>query len=321
MAGCQLLVDGGELAVIHCQDEGAIGPPACPVGQICSSGSCIQNTSVPPALGAPCLDDSDCVSGDFCLNPADFGEAGPVQCSRACCASSDCDPSSGFICWTSPQGGSGHCRAASDVGRATPGTAMPGQSCARNEDCLSGLCDTVTHGCADSCCSSTNCSAGNAVCRWGDKSSPIPGLACGSPNGDSPALTPCSTHDECESGLCVFLDGQNRCAAPCCSSRSCGAIVDNINNVVMPIACIYVEHEGTQVRACAGLLSSNATKAVGEHCTGNDECQGGLCLPAKNGEGYCSDACCTDGSCGDQALFACRPKLWNNAWALRCEPK
>jgi hypothetical protein len=39
LAACQALV-GSELETVRCQEEGAVGPPACPEGQACQQGRC-----------------------------------------------------------------------------------------------------------------------------------------------------------------------------------------------------------------------------------------------------------------------------------------
>lgn len=70
---CSLLVRD-DLDGIRCEDEGVVGPPACPVGSVCGNGRCLDCQTV-----EVCDDgvDNDC-SGqvDEPCGPGAGGEAG-----------------------------------------------------------------------------------------------------------------------------------------------------------------------------------------------------------------------------------------------------
>ncbi|MGK3993398.1 hypothetical protein [Sorangium sp. So ce1024] len=353
--GCEILVDG-ELDAVLCSAEGAIGPPACPVGTLCRNGACIWMPTE-RALGAPCEAHDDCGPLDFCLDPAAFGGEGPRVCARACCTSSDCDPVRDAVCWVPDTGGGGVCRVGRDVGRPEVGTGRTGDPCAAHRDCRSGMCSEGV--CIDACCSDTSCAATGAVCRL------TTGLiSSGSAWACRPPETTrllgyfeeCDKHEECASGLCVGDDGvggrddgvggrddgvggrddgvggrddgvggrgdssRRRCTIACCSSSMCPAPPGDVTHIV---GCAEVDiGGGSMVRACARLLPAQSLSAVGVACADDKECRGGVCaIELGQTQGFCTDVCCGDASCGDVARFGCRPPRTESSWALRCEPK
>jgi hypothetical protein len=310
VAGCEVLVDG-KLADVHCDAEGRVGPPACPVGSACEQGVCM-----PVELGLPCTKDSDCSPGDLCFDPVPFGGAGARTCSRPCCTSNDCDPTASFVCWVPPAGGGPFCRNAGDLGRKATGALRAFEGCSADGDCRSGLCDPATHRCADTCCSDTSCAGIVGSCRFvapapaGDG----PGFFCANPSPDGKGrYEPCAQDGDCASGLCVVQAGEQRCSAPCCSSSMCETGPDKGE----PVRCMtIVRGDGTTVRACGDELPPTATRLVGAACSADDDCRSGACVA-----GTCTDACCSDASCGAQAAFGCLPMQDSTSWALRCTPK
>ena len=342
--GCEALVNG-QVAELHCQAEGAVGPPACPDGYGCTAGLC-----VPASLGAPCNTDSDCAGGNFCLDPgvwnapvapdAGMPEAGaldaggadasphPVlvppaagqkRCSRTCCTSSDCDPDAQFVCELSPAAGGGFCRAAAEVQRGAVGSGKPMSPCSSPAECRSGLC--ADHHCVDTCCSDTSCAAGAqgvASCRFG---APVPteppGFWCAFPAGGKlPPYQTCKIGSECASGFCgPFGTGNSACLPPCCSSTDCPS--DGSQDV----QCVVVPPwengmNGGGVRACGAPSDGTQGASNGIACSSPAECRGGQCIDHR-----CSDTCCSDASCGDEASLVCRPVNIEGGWPLRCEPK
>lgn len=317
--GCQILVDG-DLGAVHCTEQGAVGPPACPAGFACSDGVCLEPVVGGRELGASCAEDAECVEGLFCLRPMRFGGDGAAICSRPCCTSSDCgEPEEGFVCWAPPVGGGSYCRRAASGGRAAGGADKVGEPCFVPDSCRSGLC---TNGaCADGCCTDTHCSTGDAVCRFGvGIVSQGASWACGDkPDPAGELMDPCLADADCRSGLCVAIGGELRCSIPCCDSAVCGsAIVATFPGV---LACVDVDRGGSLVRACAAWLPESASGAVGAPCTDDLECRSGRCIDAAGGARMCSDVCCTDASCGDPSSYVCRPHELGTKWALRCEVK
>jgi hypothetical protein len=310
-AGCEVMIDG-KLHDVRCQDEGAVGPPACSVGFECKSGVCVATE-----LGSACEGDADCGRGAFCLDPALFGETGGARCSRPCCTSGDCDPDARFVCWIAPNGAGGFCRASSDVGRAEGGSGKPAAPCEDDGDCRSGRCDAGR--CADTCCSDTPCSVAGGACRFGVGPDGDEAFWCAAPPQDAkPRYAPCDTDAECASGLCIPLapDGGKRCSVPCCDSTACGTLPDE----GIAVACAEITAGSGSVRACSVLVPGPAAGAVGSPCADGGDCRSGMCADL-DGDKRCTDACCADASCGDPSSFVCRPARKGDAWALRCEPK
>lgn len=313
IASCQLIFDG-RLDGIRCQDEGAIGPPACPSAQQCKNGIC-----VPAELGAFCSSDADCGRGDFCLDPTSYGERGARRCSRTCCTSADCDPDTRHVCWGAPHGAGHFCRAAADLGRAEGGTDRAHARCNQDAECRSGLCRD--HRCADTCCSDTSCAAEGGVCRFtsGDDGEPGGFWCAVPPAADNPRYAPCKSHQDCASGLCIPFDssGALRCSTPCCDSASCEVLPDKL----ISVACVPIQVDGVWIRACGDLvIGGQAIGEVGNECTKDADCRSGSCVE-QDGEARCTDTCCADASCGDPSSFVCRPAGKPSSWALRCEPK
>lgn len=308
LAGCELLVDG-KLGDVHCQDEGAIGPPACPIGSQCREGLCL-----PAALGAPCTSDADCGLGDLCLDPAAYGGTGAPSCSRPCCTSGDCDPAAHQVCWMAPDGAGSFCHSAADLGRLEGGTATAGARCESGAECRSGLCREQR--CADTCCSDTSCVAHGGACRFTPGGAEDPGgFWCQpAPVAKKARYEPCAAHAECGSGLCISLlpSGDRRCSEPCCTSSSCEVFSEK----GVPVACAPALVESVWVRACSALVFGTAGVDVGGACKEDGDCRSGRCV-----SGECTDTCCSDASCGDPSSFVCRPAGEPTAWALRCEAK
>jgi hypothetical protein len=318
VAGCQVLLDG-EVTSIHCTQEGAIGPGACPASHICTGGACVEfiPSEPQPQLGVLCEDDADCEPGDFCLDMGRIRLQRGKRCSRPCCSSSGCDPAAGFICWAPSTGGASFCVDAVLVGRAIGGVAASGERCSTDGDCRSGSCDSGGT-CVDPCCSDTSCAASQGTCQFGKRDG-TGGFFCAPPPSDTrPFLADCKLDTDCASGLCHEL----RCVTPCCNSDTCS--VDTTDGSLIPVACQFIEHEGVLIRACAHTLKASMIYAVGQPCSVDSECRGGLCIRPDEGEGegYCSDACCSDAFCGEGGGFHCRPpEEITSSWPLRCELK
>jgi hypothetical protein len=307
-AGCEALVDG-QLGAVRCQDQGVIGPPACPDGLACRSGQCVPNV-----LGAVCAFDTDCAYGELCLDPEALGGVGPERCTRTCCTASDCDPQADAVCWIPPAGGGAFCRPAVEVDRAPGGMGSPLAACATGADCRSGRC--VDRLCQDTCCTDTPCTGGGGTCRVeGPPIGDAVGFWCAPAEGPELArYQDCTTDADCASGLCLdFLGKSPQCSAPCCSSSDC----EDLDGA--PVRCVILGGAHSGVRACLTESAAGAA-AVGATCdpATPSQCRGGMCLSLP-GRDQCSDICCSDAACGSSAV--CRPAMIAGAWALQCEPK
>ena len=305
---CSVVFDGDLGPAIACEDEGAYGPPACPMGETCRSGGCAA-TGAP--IGTTCNSHGDCAGG-FCLDPKDVGQEGTKRCSSTCCASTDCGAArDGQVCWSPPGGAGSLCFPGDDAGRGALGEARGGEGCGGDGDCRSGLCDGGK--CIDTCCGDANCPP-EQTCRVKlvERFAPQEAWACGLP-GSMALGDMCDTADDCPSAKCVEMPPQmmpSVCAEPCCSSKACGEAQIDMTHV--RIACTEIDG----LRSCGKVLPLDATDGVGSKCSAGDSCRSGQCL-----DGICSDLCCDDASCGDVSVFSCRPAPLDGVWALRCVPK
>ncbi|AKT41042.1 hypothetical protein [Chondromyces crocatus] len=322
--GCELIVDG-EVGTIGCSEEGVIGAPACPAEHVCRAGSCV---ALAP-LGRPCFEEGDCAPGSFCLAPgAGSGDVQVGFCSRPCCASSDCDPAEGLVCWVPKGSAFGFCRSGPAIGRERVGRGKAGAPCSGAGDCRSGLCSGGS--CVDTCCSDANCAAGGGVCQLahglvaaGAAWTCLPPRA-----GTRGTHASCSGDEVCASGACLDIEGTKRCAAPCCGSAQCPGVVDGGAGELLAARCRVVDHGGAPIRACVGSAEASATLGVGAACRRDDQCRSGVCVlpaverpPESGGGGICGDMCCADQACGDPSNVACRPEPARPSLDLRCEPK
>jgi hypothetical protein len=341
--GCEALVSG-QLGDVDCQAEGSYGPPACPDGYACQGGVCVRST-----LGLTCGADGDCSLGEICLDPGVWSPAasgsapdagmgldagsgaildggivpwppGQKRCSRTCCTSDDCGANRQFVCTLAPASGGSFCRAGAELGRAPGGAGEPMTVCTTDAECRSGLC--LVERCADTCCSDTSCASGAqgvGACRFGRPVMGEPaGFWCSPPVADgglSYAL--CSADTDCVTGLCgpLGISTQGRCLPPCCASRDCDPMGEQ------EVQCVTVS-PGVRVCGAVGGTVGASTEGVatGVACTADSDCRSGICADHR-GHKVCSDTCCMDTSCGDDASLVCRPVNIAVGWALRCEPR
>ncbi|MEZ4299475.1 MAG: hypothetical protein R3B70_31285 [Polyangiaceae bacterium] len=300
--GCQILVPG-EPTNVRCTEEGAVGPPVCPLGTFCMSGKCEPG---PPALGEPCAGEGTCARGDRCFDPEEVGFAGEPLCSHPCCSSADCGVGTGLVC--AVLGPGKMCVPAATWGRGELGEGYPGAPCETGDECRSGVCKDGRV-CADACCTDAECASAGAVCR--DEGA---GWECGiAPPAAGAFPAACVTDGDCASSLCVkWPDGLHRCAEPCCSSTACGIV--KVGDLFQHIGCVPVPHGPSLVLACAAIVDGPADRALGQPCESGGDCRGGRCIevPALDtspgaARKVCSDVCCTDASCGAPHLFSCQP--------------
>ncbi|MBE7480875.1 MAG: hypothetical protein HS104_12950 [Polyangiaceae bacterium] len=307
--GCSAMIDA-ELTHVNCSWEGAIGPPACPAGQLCRAGVC-----APCAASEICGDgfDNDCRNGpdDGC------GSGGLGGGSGAGGAGGDAGGGSGGATGGAPGGGgvagaaagggsggaSGCTTGGGGSGGASGGTGGSsagaiGSPCANHAACDAGLfCeDPGAFGaaggaklCTRGCCKSDQCGASTNVCYPAvhGGSACVPASSVGRAEvGTKAAGDSCTTHGECRSGLCEA----NQCFDTCCADSDCSGAQ----------YCVRRTLPGStrQVMACGKNPGNGGFLAL---CSSGASCQSGLCLTA----GACTKSCCSSKDCAGTISLAC----------------
>lgn len=311
IAACSLLVPS-ELEQVLCSQEGAIGPPACPLGERCTAGACA------PCAGGICVPDAGssgigqlcqsapCAPGLFCVDPATLGFSGPRFCTRSCCGSEACAETVNVCAPTA--GGVNLCLPSVALGRS-PGSSPRGAQCADPSDCRSGVCEDSK--CADVCCRNAECASGQAcVLR------PIPGLGggqgfmCGTSTGSGVVGSQgCVSGGECTNLMCITTPTVSYCSGPCCKKSDCQA----------DLACVYDLARG--LRGCKDMGTEAGPLAVGSPCQDGAECQSSLCQAFTGIGSLCTDSCCEDSDCGNPDALACRPVVSGQIAVLLCVPR
>ncbi len=264
-AQCPKIVDDGPSGEVY-------------VGQIpCQNGTCAgAPTSVPTGggkLGDSCQSDANCDKPTFCQ---------PISASQAVC-SQDCNPSSsgscpaGFGC-VAYQGSStqGACIKGAGGGGGAPTGKDIGEPCASSSECKSQMC--VVSGGAATC--QTPCTA-NAQCPSGQTcqlfSGKTYGACAAAPGGGgggtkTPDGGSCTSSSQCSSALCVGSGGSGTCVGDC-TSKPCAT----------GFACVALSNG-------KGGCFPAGSKALGEACSDDLDCAGGLCM-ADGGKYICSQPC------------------------------
>jgi len=351
--GCQLIV-GSDPPPFSCE-EGKAG--ACPEGEFCSGGRCIQgsssDTTPPPppdgevpdgpvvptdggsdartdggppsgTFGAACQGDRDCQSGicgtDGLLGQALLGQG--ALCTRSCCTSTDCP--SGAAC-LSPGTGGAYCVPGGRLPDRTfpaSGGAAPGTLCTNNTECRSGLCADLgglgnTKRCIDNCCLDRDCTGGSS-CTVKAVAGKFTGFVCA--NGPS-------TRD---AGALCSASGDSACRSNFCI-RFTNPSLDNC-----AARCCTHAQCGTgnscTLNFAGPTLSDNVQHCIAgtgtaakSTCNTPQDCSSGLCELEANGQPdgstsrkVCRDLCCQDGDCPTNERCLPSPA---NPRALRCVPR
>ncbi|MBK7582299.1 MAG: hypothetical protein IPI67_19095 [Myxococcales bacterium] len=313
---CSAMIEA-ELTRVNCSWEGAIGPPACPGGQMCRSGVC-----APCASTDICGDgqDNDCdgLVDDGC-DDAGVGGDGATGGSGGSAASGGTSGGAGGVAGSVATGGGGGLSgtggvagAAGSGGGGTGGAGGTGGSggsvagelgspCAATSNCNTGLfCEnpavfgaaTGPTVCMSGCCKSEDCGNEANVCfpAVGGGSACVPAASVGrGPLGTKAAGAACGANSECRSGLC----DAKQCFDTCCGDSGCSGSQ----------YCVRRTLPGTSrlVMACGTNIGNGGFLAF---CSsGSSACQSGLCLntiPA-----VCSKTCCTSKDCAGSVSLAC----------------
>ncbi|MEY3014001.1 MAG: hypothetical protein RIT45_2736, partial [Pseudomonadota bacterium] len=182
----------------------------CPSGQTCQlfSGKTYGACAVPPSGGgtdklpdgAGCTASSQCSSG-LCVGSGNSGTCIADCTSQAC--------PSGYACMTLTNGKGGCFKT---------GDGKLGESCSKDLDCQSGVCEAADNKyiCSQTCTSSANCPTGYACYDVGGGGACLP-AAQKKGVGDA-----CQSSGDCVTGLCVGGDSGATCTQPCTTDAQCG---------------------------------------------------------------------------------------------------
>ncbi len=289
------------------------------------------------ALGGQCNGFSDCApwtkdgSGECVSLLLASGASSPAFCSAPCQATSGCPPNmvcasfgGGGACIPDSYagaplgtGGAGtpctsdtSCASITGCGHYTPGSGeVCGDTCLQNGACPSGwscvsmlyfagvmdggvACTTnpqCTIRSADALCFSTQ-EGGDGLCHFVLRAD-----ACDETLGAPAATTgaSCTSDTNCAHDLCV----NGKCADPCCSSADCPT----------GYGCQPQPEQSASILMACLPAGSGAIGVACDPTAPTNSCRSGVCLPENpylqpgqpgSNQGYCSDYCCDDESCG-----------------------
>lgn len=310
---CQVVVGDTELTTVHCEDEGAIGPPACAPGQVCRGGVCVSGSAgsgggagasgsggaggETGGTGAGGLAGGGTGGAGGTAGEGGTGGGGGVAGEGGTGGGLGGTGGTGGVggaqggtgggaAGTGAEGGTGGGAAGSGaVGGTGGGTqTMPfGEPCAGADQCDPGLACLQVPGlsssvCAQPCCNSVECPA-NAVCvptAGSNLCFPTTLLSFPAPGGN-PVGASCQNGGECRSARC----SGSVCRDVCCSNASCAGK-----------ACTWQSYAWF----CSGKDDSEG-KGNGETCGGDGECNGENCVTFLIPD-LCMGPCCSDAQCG-----------------------
>ncbi|HYC53676.1 MAG TPA: hypothetical protein VEL28_01885 [Candidatus Binatia bacterium] len=277
----------------------------------CNTAGCDPGTGCfadPVANGEPCDDDTNCTSGDTCMNGV--CETVPVDCSGF--SSDPCNPG---IC----NEGTGTCTTEPAENNTL---CDDGDNCTTDDVCTGGVCGGTPVDCstfADSC-NTAECNAGTGVC---DVTPVMDGTGCDDDDnctttdvctagtcGGTPVDCSGST-DQCNSGNCnVFSglceqipvgngtgcnDGLACTTTDVCTDGTCGGT---------PVDCSGLDdacNEGVCDPGTGGCETSPHADGTpcedGALCTLGDECQAGVCVSGPPKDCSSLDESCKTGTC------------------------
>ena len=305
----------------------------------------------PCADGGTCTEDTDCMSGSWCdpdtgvctaatcRDGVRNGDETDLDCGGACppcddghgcgtpgdCASGVCD---GETC-TPPACDDGVVNGdetGTDCGGDTCDACPTGEGCQDDDDCQSGLCDPDTNTCSSAECtdgvrngdetdvdcggSCPGCDDGEICSEPGDCASGVcEGGTCTPPTCDDGVVNGDETGVDCGGDVCdACPDGEGCEDGDDCTSGVC----DPDTNTCSVPACDDSVLNGSETDVDCGGPDCPACPTGGE-CTGNDDCDSGVCDPGTN---TCSAPACDDGvlngdetdvDCGGDVCPSCDP--------------
>lgn len=285
--GCQFVVSNS-VEGVACTDEGVIGAPACPRGQVCVSGAC-QRCTLEDACGDGVDNNCDGEIDEGC-DDAQGGEGG----TSGEAGSSDSAGTSGEG-GVSGEGGGGGTSGEGGVSGAEPGGASgeSGEGGTSGEGGEAGAGTAGDGGTAGEGTAGEGGEGGAGTAGDGGTggSEPKPPAHLGESCTDTTcdAFTQCVTLSE----LGVQQSGAV-CTQPCCSSATCGFGTNEFVCIPTKLGggmCLTAKNFG---RATFMPADGSDIGEVGKVCSTGADCRSGWC-----DAGTCNDVCCSDATCGE----------------------
>lgn len=281
VAACQVVVGDTELGTVHCQTEGAEGPPSCDVGQVCRGGVCVG------AAGGTAGTGGTGETGGTGGTGAKGGTGGTTT------GGMGGDPDAGDAAVESGDG-------APEVGPDVP-VDVPidvpvdvaeepaplkalGEACNNDAECYSNSCfelptNPTLKRCSKFCCGSADCTFSDGVCvSYRGANACFQATAIGLQLGAQPTGSGCTNGSQCASGRC----GSNKCIDSCCTSSLSGC------------NCSLASFGGSLGWYC-GLDTGSAGTL--DSCGSSADCQSNNCWTYPIAGKLCGGPCCSDNDC------------------------
>ena len=293
-------------------------PSSKPPGEPCSFDNECENN----ACGRPTAADGaalECCSSGAALKQEYF--AGFLYCTEM---------PEGATCWTDAMCKTKVCKG--NAGGFRKGTCSstskpPGEPCSENDECLYKACGrpTAADGAALECCSSSFLTYGgyqyctkmpegatcwfHAMCETGICKGNRGGLQKGTCSSASAVGEPCSANIECENNACGRPTAADGAGLECCSSGATGTYAGYDYCKEMPEGATCWSDVMCKSGLCKGNSGglkkgtcSSTSKAVGEPCNSNTECENNACGRPTAASGATLE-CCSSGATGTYAGY------------------
>jgi hypothetical protein len=267
---------------VSCLDDGQ-----CCAGDICRPNPHgLGNRCLPPgAVGAQCVEDTDCAGGLAC-DPTGvcLSVLGNPCHSDDDCGSGFCDPytlvcvacqTAGVTCIANSDCCSGICD--DYIGACASGCLVDGAGCAESSDCCSGYCDPYSQTCTQHCTATGYICSANAEC-CSAICDDYTGLCIGSCLAYGVA---CAESADCCAGLtCVGNVCLTNNGGPCLDDPECASgVCDEYTGLCIGSCLAFGSHCAETNDCCSGLtcVGSVCLTQDGAPCADDPECASGIC--------------------------------------------
>lgn len=238
-------------------------------------------------FGTDCTSTAQCGPGLVCSGL----KVGATICTTPCVGSGnggndDCP--SGYACLnyeSTTLDGLQICLADWQLGSSTPGypfTTEPRGACTADDNaCQTGVCDTSTDTCVAMCMADRDCGSDEVCYAWATDDGYL--HVCYASDLDTYFADgeTCSSHDDCDSGVCANGVCANHCRsfADCSGDTVCNFYPMSGSTGWTPV-CVTGDYDGTA--------------ALGASCSSDADCASEWCL-----DGVCTTPCATADDCDD----------------------